>query len=228
MELNLNNRPKNKNEHQRIDGEAVLREDKTYWFWRRVQDIILSLVAILILWPVMLIIALVIFIDSPAASPIFKQTRVGWKGKEFKFLKFRSMHPDAEQRLKNLLKYNEMEGPVFKIKDDPRVTRVGKFLRKTSLDELPQLFNVLKGDMSIVGPRPPLPREVEMYDSYAKQRLFVTPGLTCYWQIQPHRNSLSFDEWLDLDIKYIKERSFITDWKIIFKTFAAVFGMNGV
>ncbi len=227
MELNLNNRP-TKKVHQSIDGEAVLKENKTYWFWRRVQDIILSLIGILILWPFMLIIALIVFIDSPSASPIFKQTRVGWQGKEFKFLKFRSMYPDAEQRLEKLLKYNEMEGPAFKMKDDPRITRVGRFLRKTSLDELPQLFNVLKGEMSIVGPRPPLPREVEMYDAYAKQRLFVTPGLTCYWQIQPHRNSLSFDEWLDLDIKYIKERSFITDWKIILKTFAAVLGMNGV
>ena len=117
------------------------------------------------------------------------------------------------------LDQNEMDGPVFKIKDDPRITRVGKFIRKTSLDELPQLWNILKGDMSIVGPRPALPREVEQYGDYEKQRLYVTPGLSCYWQIAPHRNDLSFEEWMDLDVKYVKERSFWVDWKIIFKTF---------
>ena len=126
-----------------------------------------------------------------------------------------------------LLSKNEMEGPAFKIKDDPRITRVGHFIRKTSIDELPQLWNILKGDMSIVGPRPPLPREVAQYTNYQMQRLYVTPGLTCYWQIQPHRNDLSFDEWLELDIKYIQNRSFLEDWKIILMTFGAVLGMNG-
>ena len=113
------------------------------------------------------------------------------------------------------------------MKDDPRITRVGRFIRKSSIDELPQLWNILKGDMSIVGPRPPLPREVAQYDEYQLQRLYVTPGLTCYWQIQPHRNDLSFDDWMELDLKYIRERSFLVDWKIIFATFAAVLGMNG-
>lgn len=112
-----------------------------------------------------------------------------------------------------------MNGPVFKIKDDPRITRVGRFIRRTSLDELPQLWNVLEGDMSIVGPRPALPREVEQYGDYEKQRLYVTPGLSCYWQIAPHRNDLSFEEWMDLDIEYIQERSFWVDWKIILGTF---------
>ena len=134
---------------------------------------------------------------------------------------------NADKMLDDLLDQNEMEGPVFKIKEDPRITRVGKFIRRTSIDELPQLFNILKGDMSIVGPRPALPREVEQYTDYERQRLYVTPGLTCYWQIQPRRNSLTFYEWLDLDLKYIQERSFLTDWKIIFKTFGAVLGMNG-
>ena len=129
---------------------------------------------------------------------------------------------DAEDRLEALLKDNEMEGPAFKIRDDPRITRVGRFIRKTSIDELPQLWNILRGDMSIVGPRPPLPREVEQYDDYQRQRLYVTPGLTCYWQIQPHRNELSFDEWMELDIKYIQERSFLVDWKIIFQTIRCV------
>ena len=129
------------------------------------------------------------------------------------------MCPNAEAKLDDLLDQNEMDGPVFKIKDDPRITRVGKFIRKTSIDELPQLWNILKGDMSIVGPRPALPREVEQYGDYEKQRLYVTPGLSCYWQIAPHRNDLSFEEWMNLDVKYVKERSFWVDWKIIFKTF---------
>jgi lipopolysaccharide/colanic/teichoic acid biosynthesis glycosyltransferase len=120
-----------------------------------------------------------------------------------------------------------MDGPVFKIKNDPRITRIGRFLRKTSIDELPQLWNVLKGDMSLVGPRPPIPREVRQYDEYQYQRLLVTPGITCYWQVQPKRNSLSFDEWLELDIKYINEMSFKTDVKILFKTIGAVCGLEG-
>ena len=122
---------------------------------------------------------------------------------------------------------NEMDGPVFKIKNDPRITRVGRFIRKTSIDELPQLINILRGDMSIVGPRPPLPRETEQYDDYARQRLSITPGLTCYWQIQHMRNSLSFAQWVALDLKYIEERSFLTDWKIILSTFKAVLNMEG-
>ena len=210
-----------------LDRKAILKRDRAYWFWRRFQDIILSLLALLVLWPLMLVIAIVIVIDSPGASPVFSQTRVGRNGKEFKFYKFRSMVPNADKMLDDLLDQNEMEGPVFKIKADPRITRVGKFIRKTSIDELPQLFNILMGDMSIVGPRPPLPREVEQYTEYELQRLYITPGLTCYWQIQPQRNSLSFYEWLELDIQYINERSFLTDWKIIFKTFGAVLGMNG-
>lgn len=210
-----------------LDREKVLRSRKTYWILRRGQDILLSLTALLLLWPVMLIVALVVVIDSPEAGPIFAQDRVGRDGKVFRFYKFRSMVPNAEAKLAELLEKNEMEGPAFKMKDDPRITRVGKFIRKTSLDELPQLWNILKGDMSIVGPRPPLPREVEQYGEYERQRLLVTPGLTCYWQIQPHRNDLSFDEWVDLDVKYIEESSFLTDWKIIFKTFGAVIGMNG-
>ena len=137
------------------------------------------------------------------------------------------MIPNAEAKLAELLEQNEMEGPAFKIKDDPRITRVGKFIRKTSLDELPQLWNILKGDMSIVGPRPPLPREVAEYGEYEMQRLLVTPGLTCYWQVQPHRNELTFDEWVELDVRYIQESNFLTDWKIIFMTFGAVLGMNG-
>lgn len=210
-----------------IDSDRIYHDYRWYWVGRRAQDIVLSLIALLVLWPVMLLIALVVWIDSPGASPIFTQTRVGRKGVPFKFRKFRTMVPNAELRLNDLLSRNEMNGPVFKIKDDPRITRVGRFLRKSSLDELPQLFNILKGDMSIVGPRPALPREVEQYDEYQRQRLIIQPGLTCYWQIQPHRNELSFEEWMELDMKYIRERSFVTDWKIIFKTVGAVFRMSG-
>lgn len=211
-----------------LERDQVLHRGRNYWRLRRLQDILLSSLAIAVLWPFLLIVALVIVIDSPGAGPIFAQTRVGRDGKEFTFYKFRSMIPNAENRLEELLPDNEMRGPVFKIRDDPRITRVGRIIRRCSIDELPQLFNVLRGDMSIVGPRPALPREVAQYDDYAMQRLIVSPGLTCYWQIQPNRNQLSFDEWLELDLKYIRERSFLTDWKIIFKTFAAVIGMNGI
>lgn len=211
-----------------LDREEVLHSDRWYWKGRRAQDVILSALALFVLWPFMLLVALIIVLDSPGAGPIFVQTRIGRDGKEFMFYKFRSMCPNAEEKLEALLNQNEMEGPTFKMKNDPRITRVGKFIRKTSVDELPQLWNVLKGDMSLVGPRPGLPREVEQYDEYARQRLLVQPGLTCFWQIQPNRNSLSFEEWVELDIKYIKERSFLTDWKIIFATFGAVLGMNGI
>ena len=221
-------RPREAEQHQpQLDRERVLRSGRRYWFWRRTQDIVLSVLALAVLWPLMLLVAVIIVVDSPGAGPIFSQTRIGRDGKPFKFYKFRSMCPNAEAKLEELLKFNEMDGPAFKIKDDPRITRVGRFIRRTSIDELPQLWNVLRGEMSIVGPRPGIPREVEQYDDYARQRLLVTPGLTCYWQIQPYRNRLSFDEWVELDVKYIQERSFLTDWKIIFATFGAVLGLNG-
>lgn len=223
----IDTRPDTIEQTRLLDRKVILRRDRGYWFVRRLQDILLSMLALAVLWPVMLIIALIIVIDSPGAGPIYSQTRIGRDGKEFRFHKFRSMIPNADKQLDDLLDQNEMEGPVFKIKDDPRITRVGKWIRKTSIDELPQLWNVLKGEMSIVGPRPGLPREVEQYGEYEKQRLYVTPGLTCYWQIQPNRNSLTFEQWLELDLQYIEERSFAVDWKIIFKTFGAVLGMNG-
>jgi lipopolysaccharide/colanic/teichoic acid biosynthesis glycosyltransferase len=211
----------------KLNRKEQLRTKRGYWALRRGQDIFFSLIALLILWPVMLIVALVVFLDDPHGSPIFAQVRCGRDGRLFKMYKFRSMYVDAEDRLKDLLGDNEMDGPAFKIKDDPRITRVGRVIRKVSLDELPQLFNILKGDMSIVGPRPALPREVELYTELQKQRMYVTPGLTCYWQIQPKRNDITFDEWMELDLKYIQERSFWVDWKIIFKTFGAVLGGEG-
>lgn len=208
--------------------EEALAGKELYWFFRRAQDIVFSALALVVLFIPMLVIALLIVIDSPGASPLFTQTRVGRDGKTFRFYKFRTMVPNADQKLNELLKYNEVkDGPAFKMKNDPRITRFGRFLRKSSLDELPQLYNVLRGDMSLVGPRPPLPREVKHYGAYARQRLYVTPGCTCYWQIQPRRNELNFRTWVDLDVKYIRERSFIVDWKIIFMTFRAVFTLQG-
>lgn len=211
-----------------LDKEAVMSSKKGFLFFKRIQDIILSFIASLILLPVFLIVALIVFIECPSVSPFFVQQRVGKNGKTFKFYKFRSMKPNAEAELENLLEQNEADGHAFKMKDDPRITKVGKFIRKTSIDELPQLWNILKGDMSIVGPRPPIPREVAEYSEFEKQRLYITPGLTCFWQATPNRNDITFEEWVLLDIKYINERSFLTDWKIIFKTVLAVFGMNGI
>ena len=204
-----------------IDREKTLRSHRRYWVLRRAQDIVFSLLALILLAPLALLISLAIVLDSPGDGAIFRQRRVGRDGKLF-WLYNRTMCPDAEEQLNELLSQNQMDGPVFKIKGDPRITRVGHFLRKTSLDELPQLLNVLQGDMSIVGPRPALPREVELYSDYQRQRLYVTPGLSCYWQIAPHRNEMSFDEWVALDLKYIQERSFWVDWKIIFLTVRAM------
>ena len=205
-----------------IDREEMLHSHRHYWVLRRAQDIVFSLLALILLAPMALLISLAIVLDSPGDGAIFRQRRVGRDGKLFWLYKFRTMCPDAEEQLNELLSQNQMDGPVFKIKGDPRITRVGRFLRKTSLDELPQLLNVLQGDMSIVGPRPALPREVELYSDYQRQRLYVTPGLSCYWQIAPHRNEMSFDEWVALDLKYIQERSFWVDWKIIFLTVRAM------
>ena len=209
-----------------LDRRQVL-DRRFYWMGRRTQDLVLSAAALALLWPLMGLVALAIWLDSPGASPIFVQERVGRDGRLFRFYKFRSMVPDAEARLAGMLDQNEMDGPVFKIRDDPRVTRVGRFLRRTGIDELPQLVNILKSDMSIVGPRPALPREAAQYTDYERQRLYVTPGLTCYWQIMPHRNQLSFAQWVELDLQYIQERSFWLDWKIIARTFRAVLKMYG-
>lgn len=211
-----------------LDRSSIDKDKKTYLFFKRVCDILLSVIGLLALSPVFLITALVVFFECPRANPIFVQERVGKDGRFFKFYKFRSMVPNAEEKLHELLDLNEMEGHAFKMKNDPRITKVGKFLRKTSIDELPQLLNVLKGDMSIVGPRPPIPREVKRYNDYELQRLYVTPGLTCYWQTTPNRNDMTFNEWLEMDLEYIEDRSIKTDFNIILGTFIAVFRMNGI
>lgn len=210
------------------ESEIVVYKNPVYLISKRCFDIVFSLMCLIVFAIPMLLTMLIIVIDSPGAPPIYTQDRVGKNGKVFKFYKLRSMVPNADQMLDSLLDQNEMEGPAFKISDDPRITRVGRFIRKTCIDELPQLWNILKGDMSFVGPRPPLPREVEQYDEYQFGRLAVTPGLTCYWQIQPNRNSLTCDEWFEMDLKYIQERCFITDLIILFKTVGAVLNMEGV
>jgi len=211
-----------------IDNRIIRNSNDNYSTIKRVIDVVLSAVLLVVLLVPMAIVALIILIDSPGASPIFVQERVGKDGKKFKLYKFRSMVANAEGQLDGLLSQNEMQGPAFKMQNDPRITRFGKLIRKTSIDELPQLVNIIKGEMSFVGPRPPLPREVEQYTDYQKKRLSVVPGLTCYWQITPKRNSCTFDEWLELDLKYIKEKNFKTDVIIFFKTFKAVLGMEGI
>jgi exopolysaccharide biosynthesis polyprenyl glycosylphosphotransferase len=193
-----------------------------YLIAKRIFDFTASLIGIILLFPLFILIVLAIKFDSP--GPIFfSQKRNGFKGKVFNMYKFRSMVEDAEQRLKELEKKNEVSGNMFKIKDDPRITRVGKVIRKTSIDELPQLFNVLKGNMSIVGPRPPIVREVQKYDPWHNLRLSVKPGLTGLWQVSG-RNSIGFEEMIRLDLKYIRERSFWYDLKIILKTIPVLLG----
>ena len=219
--------PSGKNQRASSSKSIEIPRKPTFDFLKRCFDIIASVIGLCVLLVPLLIIGLIIVIDSPGAAPIYVQERVGKGGKTFRFYKFRSMIPNAESMLESLLEDNEVDGPAFKMKNDPRVTRFGRFIRKTSIDELPQLWNVLKGDMSLVGPRPPLPREVAQYKDYQYNRLAITPGITCYWQVQPRRNSLSFDEWCELDFKYIRERSFKTDIIILFKTIGAVCGMEG-
>lgn len=196
---------------------------RSYLVMKRAIDIIGSFCGLIVLSILFVVIALLIKLEDPKGKVFFKQLRVGKDGKEFYMYKFRSMASDAEERLKELLALNEVSGAMFKMKDDPRVTKIGKFIRKTSLDELPQLFNVLRGDMSLVGPRPPLPREVTEYSNYDKQRLLVVPGCTGVWQVSG-RSNLGFSEMVELDLKYIRERSFFVDAKIILKTVLVLFG----
>ena len=199
------------------------KKSKLYEITKRLMDILLSLIAIIFLMPIFIIVAIAIKIEDPKGKIIFTQERNGVYPTTFKMYKFRSMVHNAEELLEELNNQNELTGPVFKMKEDPRITKVGKFIRKTSIDELPQLFNILKGDMSLVGPRPPIPREVEKYNEYQLQRLSVKPGLTCIWQVSG-RNSIDFDQWIELDLQYIRERSILLDTKLIFKTFFVLFG----
>ncbi|MEH7746753.1 sugar transferase [Neobacillus drentensis] len=207
-----------------LENQKLLVNDgKTYVLTKRLIDIIGSSLGIILLGFLFIIIAILIKLEDPKGAILFSQKRVGLNGKEFKMYKFRSMISNAEEKLQELLKHNEVSGAMFKMKDDPRITRIGKFIRKTSIDELPQLFNVLKGDMSLVGPRPPLPREVAVYSEYDKQRLMVTPGCTGLWQVSG-RNSLGFGEMVELDLVYMQKRSILFDLKIILKTVLVLFG----
>lgn len=212
-------------EHEKVDEktrarlEAIIEKSyASYWRKKRTFDIFFATLILLFFLPLMLLIPLVIFLENPRENPVYKQLRVGRHGKEFYMYKFRTMHVGADAMLDELSSQNEMNGPVFKMKDDPRITRVGKILRKLSLDELMQFFNVFKGDMSLVGPRPPLPREVLFYTDYQKLRLLVTPGLTCTWQISKNRNDIPFEDWVEMDLEYIQNRTFMNDIKIMLKT----------
>ncbi|MCM3225248.1 sugar transferase [Terribacillus saccharophilus] len=198
----------------------------TYLFTKRSMDVIFSLLGVIILLPVFIVISVLLKTENIKGDIFFKQKRVGINGREFKMYKFRSMIPDAEQMLDQLKNQNEASGPMFKMKNDPRITRIGRFLRKTSLDELPQLINVLKGEMSLVGPRPALPKEVREYNDYAQKRLSVQPGLTCYWQVMG-RSNLGFEQQVELDIQYIRNRTILVDVVLIFKTIKVLFGSKG-
>ena len=207
-----------------IDLENIQTNNSIFYIVsKRIIDIIGSLAGLIFLSPLFLIVAILIKLEDPKGKVFFSQERNGKYPATFKMYKFRSMVHNAEELLEKLKDQNEQTGPVFKMKEDPRITRVGKFIRKTSIDELPQLFNVLMGDMSLVGPRPPIPREVEQYTTYQMQRLGVKPGLTCLWQVGG-RNSVDFDGWVELDIEYIKNRSLWLDIKLIIKTVFVLFG----
>ena len=192
---------------------------------KRAFDVLSSAVALLLLSPILVAAAIAVKLDSP--GPVFfRQVRVGKNGRAFRMLKFRSMHVDAEARLESLRALNEASGPVFKMRNDPRVTRVGRFLRRTSIDELPQFLNVLSGEMSIVGPRPPVPSEVRQYQRWQRRRLSVKPGITCTWQVSG-RSNISFDQWMRLDLEYIDHWSLWRDIQICFQTIPAVLTSRG-
>lgn len=197
-----------------------------YELAKRIFDLVMSALALILLSPIFLGVAVAIKLED-GGQVIFRQIRLTKGGREFKMYKFRSMCPDADAQLDSLMEKNEMNGPAFKIHDDPRVTKVGHFIRKTSIDELPQLFNIIKGEMSIIGPRPPLPREVTQYTPYQMHRLDVKTGLACYHECSGRSDSHDFDEWVESDLRYIQERSFLTDLKVIFWTIRVVFTGKG-
>ncbi len=193
---------------------------------KRIFDVVFATLALIVLSPVFLVVILSIWI-SDGRPAFFIQERMTKNARIFRMYKFRTMCRDAEAKLPQLMDRNEMTGPAFKLKDDPRVTKIGKFLRKTSIDELPQLINVIKGDMSIIGPRPPLPREVAQYNSYQLHRLDVKSGLACYHECRGRSEATDFDKWVASDLAYIQERSFLTDLKIIFWTIKMVLTGKG-
>lgn len=210
--------------------EAARRIDKERWFYRFVKrafDIIFSATVLVLFCWLCIIIAIAIKIDDPKGPVIFKQERCGKNGERFMMWKFRSMYVDAEAQLDNLMALNEKTGPVFKISRDPRVTRVGRVIRKLSLDEFPQFINVFSSKISIVRPRPSLPRETVQYTERQKQRLLVKPGITCYWQTRFDRDKITFDEWVDLDLLYIKQCGIWADFRQVVKTIFVVLSAQG-
>lgn len=189
-------------------------------FIKRLFDVLFSITLITLLSPLLLVVALAVKLDS--RGPVFfEQKRCGLNGRQFTLYKFRSMVQNAEFKKRAIEKMNEMDGPVFKVRRDPRITTLGRILRRTSIDELPQLFNVLRGDMSLVGPRPPLPIEVEMYQLWQRRRLSLKPGLTCIWQVSG-RNKIKFERWMEMDLEYIDNWSLWLDFKILVRTFFVV------
>ena len=211
-------------ERQRLISHKQIESQKIYHIVKRFFDIAMSAVGLIGLSPVMAIIAYKIKRED-GGPIVYKQTRIGKNGKKFEMYKFRSMIVNADQLIVKLQDKNEVDGAMFKMKHDPRVTKVGRFIRKHSLDELPQLINVLKGDMSLVGPRPPLPSEVKQYTNYDKQRLYVIPGCTGLWQATV-RNKVGFDQMVQLDIEYIQKANFLFDLWIIWKTIKIVINPN--
>ncbi|WP_269320039.1 sugar transferase [Sporolactobacillus terrae] len=207
-------------------NNLIINDSKIYLFLKRALDIFGATMGLIILSPLFLVVSILIKLEDPKENIIFKQIRVGKNGKKFYIYKFRSMVSNAEQLLDGLLDKNETTGPMFKIKEDPRITRIGHFIRKTSIDELPQLINVLKGDMSLVGPRPPLPREVNEYSDYDTQRLLVQPGCTGLWQVSG-RSNVGFEQMVEYDLEYIKNRSMFKDIKIILITFLQLIWSRG-
>ncbi|WP_422659323.1 sugar transferase [Paenibacillus sp. EC2-1] len=193
-----------------------------YLMVKRILDFICALIGLILLTPVFLVLAILIKLEDPKGSVFFYQTRIGKDEKPFRMYKFRSMVSNAEELLDNLLAQNEISGAMFKMKEDPRITKIGRIIRKTSMDELPQLWNVIRGEMSLVGPRPALPREVDQYSSYDKLRLRVIPGCTGLWQVSG-RSELSFNEMVELDLRYIEKRGFIFDLRIILQTVKVMF-----
>ena len=196
-----------------------------YRFIKRTVDIVISLFGLVILLPLFIVIAVMVASEHEGGV-IFRQARTGWKNRPFIMYKVRTMVKNAAALRDEMEKYNELDGPAFKMKNDPRITKVGRFLRRTSLDELPQLYNVLKGDMSLVGPRPLPTYESEKCSEEQLQRLLVKPGITCYWQACG-RNDVSFDEWMEMDLRYIKEQSIRTDMNILLQTVKAVISGRG-
>lgn len=211
-----------------LDEHAASDACKRSFFYilcQRIIDIIGSGIALILLFPVFVIVAIIIKLDNHGPV-LYRHKRVGLHGKEFEFFKFRSMIQSAESQKADLLVHNEAVGPIFKIKDDPRITRIGKFLRKTSLDEAPQFLNVFLGQMSLIGPRPHLAHEVVEYTGDEWMRLYVKPGLMCYREVQG-RSKISFDDWVELDLKYLQERSFWIDLKIFFKGVISILRQDG-